>query len=351
MVGTFTLVLVIVIIFIALIFDYTNGFHDSANSIATIVSTKVLSPKKAVLMAAACNFLAAFTFGVAVANTISKIININNIDKGLVPYIVLGGLIGAIAWNLITWYLGLPTSSSHALIGGLTGSGVVAGMIYTASIMGGLHAIKVDTIITVVIFMFVSPVIGFIAAFIFMAGALWVCRRSTQAKVDRWFKRLQLLSASAYSFAHGTNDAQKTIGIIIPLLFAIDYFGKNASPSDMYAPWWIIIAAYAAIALGTLSGGWRIVKTMGSKITKLRPIHGFASEMGGFVTTIGSSLCGIPVSTTHIKTASIMGVGATKRLSAVRWGVAREIVWAWILTIPLSALIGAAAFFVISLFL
>jgi len=351
MVSTFMFALVIFIIFLALVFDYTNGFHDSANSIATIVSTKVLSPKKAVLLAAFFNFVAAFTFGVAVANTISKIINLNGLDKGIIPYIILGGLIGAIGWNLITWYLGLPTSSSHALIGGLTGSGVVAGMVLTSSFIGGLHAIKIETIVTVVIFMFVSPIVGFVAAFLFMVGALWVSSRSTQAKVDKWFKRLQLLSASAYSFSHGTNDAQKTIGIIIPLLFAIDYFGKNATASDMYVPFWVIIAAYTAIALGTLSGGWRIVKTMGTKITKLRPIHGFASEMGGFVTTIVSSLMGIPVSTTHIKCASIMGVGATKRLSAVRWGVAREIVWAWILTIPLSALIGGTAFFLISLFL
>lgn len=351
MVDAFTLGLVIFIIFLALVFDFTNGFHDSANSIATVVSTKVLSPRQAVVMAAVFNFVAAFFFSVAVASTISKIINVREFDTGLIPYIVLGGLIGAIGWNLITWYLGLPTSSSHALIGGLSGSGIVAGIMTHGSLMGGIHAVKMETVRTVVLFMFLSPLIGFIVAFIFMVIVLWICKGFTQGKVDKWFRKLQLVSAAAYSFSHGTNDAQKTIGIILPLLFSIGYYGANADPTKLPVPWWVILAAYSAIALGTLSGGWRIVKTMGNKITRLRPVHGFAAETAGTATILFATLIGIPVSTTHIICTAIMGVGATRRLSAVRWGVARSIVAAWIFTIPLSAAIGAVAFFLIYLFL
>jgi PiT family inorganic phosphate transporter len=342
MVATFTLIVVIFTILLALIFDFTNGFHDSANSIATVVSTKVLSPRNAVIMAAFFNFIAAFGFGVAVASTISKIIDLKIVDVDMIPYIVLGGLCGAIGWNLITWYLGLPTSSSHALIGGLVGSGLAA---------AGFEAVKWDKIETVVAFMFLSPLIGFGIAFVFMVIVLWVCKGFSQSKVDGWFRKLQLVSAAAYSFSHGTNDAQKTMGIIVPLLFSIGYFSSSVDAHDLPVPIWVILAAHAAIALGTLTGGWRIVKTMGQKITRLRPVHGFAAETGGFATIMVASFMGIPVSTTHIICSSIMGVGATKRFSAVRWGVARSILWAWILTIPMSALIAFVSFSIFSIFL
>lgn len=339
---TSALIFVIIIIIIALIFDFTNGFHDSANSIATVVSTKVLSPKKAVVFAAFFNFLAAFGFGVAVASTISKIIHLGYVEnafgKEIIPFIVLGGLIGAISWNILTWLLGLPTSSSHALIGGLMGAGISA---------AGLAAIKFSTIELVVIFMLLSPIIGLACGFLFMICVLWVCKKSSQSKVDKYFRKLQLFSSAAYSFSHGTNDAQKTMGIITPLLFSIGYYGASVDPEHLPVPWWVIFAACAAIALGTLAGGWRIVKTMGQRITTLRPVHGFSAETGGAATIIGASIAGIPVSTTHIICSSIMGVGATKRASAVRWGVARNIVWAWILTIPISALIGGLSFLIL----
>jgi PiT family inorganic phosphate transporter len=346
MVAFTTLVLVIVIIFIALVFDFTNGFHDSANSIATIVLTKVLSPRNAVMFAAFFNFIAAFGFGVAVASTISKIVNLHYIEMGpgieIIPYIVLSGLIGAISWNIMTWYLGLPTSSSHALIGGLMGAGISA---------AGFAAIKFSTIQTIVIFMVISPILGFIGGFFFMAAMFWLCRKSSQTKVDKYFRRLQLVSAGAFSFSHGTNDAQKTMGIIVPLLFSIGYFGANANPENLPVPMWVILSAHAAIALGTLIGGWRIVKTLGQKVTKLHPVHGFSAETSGAATIIGASLIGIPVSTTHIISGSLMGVGSTRRLSSVRWVVARKIVWAWFLTILVSALIGFLVFYVIHFFI
>jgi PiT family inorganic phosphate transporter len=336
------LILVIIIIFLALVFDFTNGFHDSANAIATVVSTKVLTPRQAVGFAAFFNFVAAFGFGVAVASTISKIIHLNIVAVNLIPYIILGGLIGAISWNIITWYLGLPTSSSHALIGGIMGSGISA---------AGYAVIKYETVELATIFMFVSPIIGLIFGFLFMVAVLWICRRSSKSKVDRYFKRLQLFSAGIYSFSHGTNDAQKTMGIITPLLFSIGYFGASVNPNNLPVPIWVILSAHAAIALGTLAGGWRIVKTMGHRITKLRPVHGFAAETAGAATILGASIAGIPVSTTHVICSAIMGVGATKRVSAVRWGIARNIVWVWILTIPISALLGFVAFKVIQLFI
>ena len=335
------IVFVIIIILIALVFDFTNGFHDSANSIATVVSTKVLSPRQAVAFAAFFNFIAAFAFGVAVASTISKIIQLNYILTEWIPYIVLGGLIGAISWNIITWFLGLPTSSSHALIGGLGGAGISA---------AGFSAIKMATVKTVVIYMIVSPIVGMIVGFFFMVLVLRAVRRKNPAKINKWFKKLQLISAGLYSFSHGTNDAQKTMGIITPLLFSIGYAGVGSDPAHLRVPIEVILMAHTAIALGTLAGGWRIVKTMGSKITKLTPVYGFAAETAGATTIIGASLAGIPVSTTHIICTSIMGVGATKRFSAVRWGIARRIVWAWILTIPASGLIGFAAFEVIKHF-
>lgn len=331
-------ILVVIIIFLALVFDFTNGFHDSANAIATVVSTKVLTPRQAVGFAAFFNFIAAFGFGVAVASTMSKIIHLNMVETNLIPHIILGGLIGAISWNLITWYLGLPTSSSHALIGGIMGSGISA---------AGLAVIKYETVELAAIFMFISPIIGLIFGFLFMVAVLWICRKRSRSKVDQYFKKLQLFSAGIYSFSHGTNDAQKTMGIITPLLFSIGYFGASVDPNNLPVPFWVILSAHAAIALGTLAGGWRIVKTMGHRITKLRPVHGFAAETAGAATILGASIAGIPVSTTHVISSSIMGVGATKRVSAVRWGIARNIVWVWILTIPISALIGFVAFKVI----
>jgi PiT family inorganic phosphate transporter len=330
--------LILIIIGIALIFDFTNGFHDSANSISTVVSTKVLSPRKAVVFAAFFNFVAAFGFGVAVASTVSKIIHLDFVETAVIPYIILGALIGAITWNMITWVFGLPTSSSHALIGGLAGAGISA---------AGLAAIKWSTVELVVTFMFVSPVIGLVCGFLFMAAVLWITRKANKQSAETYFKRLQLCSAAAYSFSHGTNDAQKTMGIILPLLFSIGYFGASVDPNNLPVPLWVILASYTAIALGTLSGGWRIVKTMGYKITKLRPVHGFAAETAGAATILGASVAGIPVSTTHIICTSIMGVGTTMGTSTVKWGVARTIMWAWVLTIPISAIIGFAAFAVI----
>jgi PiT family inorganic phosphate transporter len=332
--------LIVVIIGIALVFDFTNGFHDSANSISTVVSTKVLSPRSAVVFAAFFNFVAAFAFGVAVASTISKIIQLEIVETAIIPFIILSALIGAISWNLITWYFGIPTSSSHALIGGMTGAGLAA---------AGIVAIKWSTVGQVALFMILSPLIGLACGFLFMAAILNLSKNADKTSSETTFKRLQLFSAAAYSFSHGTNDAQKTMGIIVPLLFSIGYFGTSVNPNNLPVPIWVILAAHTAIALGTLSGGWRIVKTMGYKITKLRPVHGFAAETAGASTIIGASLLGIPVSTTHIICTSIMGVGTTSGSSTVKWGVARTIVWAWILTIPVSAGIGFAAFTVIRL--
>jgi PiT family inorganic phosphate transporter len=333
--------LIVIIIGIALVFDFTNGFHDSANSISTVVSTKVLSPRNAVVFAAFFNFIAAFGFGVAVASTISKIIELTIVPAAVIPYIVLGALAGAISWNIITWFFGLPTSSSHALIGGLAGAGIAA---------AGLAAIKWSTIELVVTFMILSPLIGLICGFLFMALILNLTKKANKESAEGHFKRLQLCSAAAYSFSHGTNDAQKTMGIILPLLFSIGYFGASVDPNNLPMPLWVILASYAAIALGTLSGGWRIVRTMGYKITKLRPVHGFAAETAGAATILGASAAGIPVSTTHVICSSIMGVGTTMGSSTVKWGVARSIMFAWILTIPISAVIGFVAFAVIRVF-
>lgn len=330
--------LIVVIIGIALVFDFTNGFHDSANSISTVVSTKVLTPRNAVLFAAFFNFVAAFGFGVAVASTISKIIHLDFVQTGIVPYIILSSLIGAISWNLITWFFGLPTSSSHALIGGLTGAGISA---------AGLAAIKWSTVGQVAFFMVVSPVIGLVCGFLFMTVILNLTKKANKQSAETYFRRLQLFSAASYSFSHGTNDAQKTMGIIVPLLFSIGYFGASVDPNNLPVPFWVILISYTAIGLGTLSGGWRIVRTMGYKITKLRPVHGFAAETAGAATILGASVAGIPVSTTHIICTSIMGVGSTMGSSTVKWGVARSIMFAWILTIPISALIGFGVFAIV----
>jgi inorganic phosphate transporter, PiT family len=335
-------ILVIFVIGVALVFDFTNGFHDSANSISTVVSTKVLSPGNAVAFAAFFNFVAAFAFGVAVASTISKIINLETVDENLIPFIVLAALIGAISWNIITWLSGLPTSSSHALIGGLVGAGLAA---------AGIAAVKFSTVGIIAAFMIISPIIGLVAGFLFMTIVLWVTRDAHRTTAESYFRRLQLFSAAAYSYSHGTNDAQKTMGIIVPLLFSIGYFGANADPNNLPVPIWVILISHAAIALGTLTGGWRIVRTMGYRITNLRPVHGFSAETAGAGTILGASLIGIPVSTTHIICSSIMGVGTTMGFSTVKWGVARRIMWAWILTIPISAAISFASFSAIALFL
>ncbi|HUK93352.1 MAG TPA: inorganic phosphate transporter [Methanomicrobiales archaeon] len=330
-----TPILIGLIILVALAFDFTNGFHDSANAISTIVSTKVLTPRQAVLFAAFFNFVAAFAFGVAVASTISKLVKLDVVPFDAIPWIALSALVGAIGWNIMTWYLGLPTSSSHALIGGLLGAGIAS---------SGVAAIHLGTFAIIVLFMVLSPVIGLACGFFFMIAVLWVAKDTSRSRVDTYFRKLQLISAGAFSFSHGSNDAQKTMGVITPLLFSIGYFGAGVNPNLLPVPIWVILAAHSAIALGTLSGGWRIVKTMGYKITRLRPVDGFAAETASAATIIGASMAGIPVSTTHVITSAIMGVGTTRGTSAVKWGMARSIIWAWILTIPVSALIGYASF-------
>ena len=323
---------VVFIVFVALVFDFINGFHDAANSIATIVSTRVLTPLQAVVWAAFFNFVAAFGFGVHVATTVGKgVVHAEIVDQ----WVILAGLIGAIVWDLITWHWGLPTSSSHALIGGFAGAGVAkAGF-------GGLVA---SGLIKIGIFMVLAPLIGLTVGFLMMLTTIWIFHRETPGRIDRIFRRGQLVSAAAYSLGHGTNDAQKTMGIIAVLLFTTGHLGK-----EFFVPTWVILSAHAAIALGTMAGGWRIVKTMGMRITKLRPIGGFSAETAGAVTLIGTALGGIPVSTTHTISGAIMGVGAIQRFSAVRWGVAGRIVWAWIFTIPAAALVAAACWLLLRL--
>jgi len=314
------------IVVVALVFDYINGFHDAANSIATVVSTRVLSPGKAVVWAAFFNFAAIFIFGTAVAKTMgSGMIELAVVSSA----VVLGGLIGAIVWDLITWYYGLPTSSSHALIGGYAGAAVAK---------AGPTAIIVAGWTKTLIFIVLSPLIGLCLGFGLMAAIFWLCRRTAPSRVDALFRRLQLLSAALFSLGHGANDAQKTMGIIASALFAGGYI------TTFEIPLWVELSAYTAIAAGTLSGGWRIIHTMGSKITRLQPVGGFAAETSGAVSLFTATALGVPVSTTHTITGAIVGVGATRRLSAVRWGIAGQIVWAWVLTIPASALIAAAAY-------
>ena len=318
------------LIVLALLFDFMNGFHDAANAIATVVSTGVLKPQTAVAMAAFFNFVAVFVVGLGVAKAIGKGI----IEPGVVDqYVIFGALMGAIGWNLITWYYGIPSSSSHALIGGLVGAAVAkAGT--GALISGGL--------VYTVAFIVLAPLLGFVLGATIMLIVSWLFVRSTPRKVDIWFRRLQLVSAAGYSLGHGGNDAQKTLGIIWMLLIA----SGNLSPDAASPPKVWIIACYAAISFGTLFGGWRIVKTMGQKITKLKPVGGFCAETGGAITLIMSSFFGIPVSTTHTITGAIVGVGAARRMSAVRWGVAGNIVWAWIFTIPASAFMAALAWWI-----
>jgi len=328
-----SLVLVTVIVAIALIFDYTNGFHDAANSIATVVSTRVLSPGRAVLLAAFFNFVAFFLFTHAVAKTVySGLVDPTQVNE----WVVLAGLVGAVSWNLITWYLGLPTSSSHALIGGYAGAAIAN---------SGLQALLFDAKwpkgwAGTLSFIVISPTVGMLAGLLLMTAVFWVFRRVAPSRVDKYFRFLQLLSSSLFSLSHGSNDAQKTMGIIMAALVPVGCVDPKAD-----IPYWVGLAAFLAIGLGTLSGGWRIVKTMGSKITKLRPVGGFCAETGGATAVFLATNFGIPVSTTHTITGAIVGVGATRRLSAVRWGVAGRIVWAWVITIPAAGLIAAATYY------
>lgn len=341
-----TLLLLIFTVLVALTFDFINGFHDAANSIATVVSTRVLSPKLAVLWAAFFNFVAAFIFGTAVAKTIGKgMIQLDIVTQ----YVVIAGLLGAIVWDLLTWWWGLPTSSSHALIGGYAGAAIAR-----AALFHGWHnAFKVIIVsgwTKTVAFILIAPVMGLVLGFILMVIVYWIFRKNSPRQVDTWFRKLQLLSAAAYSLGHGGNDAQKTMGIIAGALYAAGVMSK----ADITASWgiyhWpIILSAHAAIALGTYFGGWKIVHTMGSKITKLKPVGGFCAETAGAITLGLTAKFGIPVSTTHTITGAIVGVGTTHRLSAVRWGVATRIVWAWVLTIPASAIVAAGTWWLLHL--
>ena len=318
------------LILLALIFDFINGFHDAANSIATVVSTRVLSPGKAVLWAAFFNFVAAFGFGTAVAKTVGA----GMVDLDIVTYtVIFGGLVGAITWNLITWYFGLPTSSSHALFGGYAGAAVAK---------AGFGSLIASGWTKTLVFIVVAPMIGLAVGLGLMTAIYWLFRHSRPAKVTGWFRHLQLLSAAGFSLMHGANDAQKTMGIITGVLVTGGYL------ATFDVPFWVVLAAHGAIGLGTLSGGWRIIHTMGNKITKLQPPGGFAAETGAAVAIFTATQLGVGISTTHTITGAIVGVGATRRLSAVRWGVARQIVWAWVLTIPASAAIGAISYLVAS---
>ncbi len=336
-----TVAFVLAIVLVAFVFDFVNGFHDSANSIATVVSTRVRSPRVAVVWAAFFNFVAAFGFGTAVAKTMgSGLINIAVVD----PTVIVAGLLGAIAWDLITWYYAIPSSSSHALMGGYAGA-AVAKVGVGALIPGGW--------LKPILFIFLSPLIGFALGVVMMVAVGWGFRRAHPRQIDTWFRRLQLVSAAAYSLGHGTNDAQKTMGIVVGLLFSAQA-AFQAFPLQVLhittvdtIPLWVILWAHAAIALGTLAGGWRIVRTMGQRITKLRPYGGFCAESAGAMSLFIASHFGIPVSTTHTITGAISGVGATQRISSVRWGLAGRIVWAWVLTIPLSAVMAAVAYFVV----
>ncbi|HWN43230.1 MAG TPA: inorganic phosphate transporter [Thermoanaerobaculia bacterium] len=321
--------LLVFIILIALVFDFLNGFHDAANSIATVVSTRVLSPQKAVIWAAFFNFIAAFVLGTHVAKTIGQ----GMIDLAVVTQeVVLAGLLGAITWNLLTWYWGLPVSSSHALIGGYAGAAVAK---------AGMGSILWSGWTKTLMFIVLAPTIGMLLGFFLMVSVTWIFRRWHPSRLDRVFRRLQLVSAGLYSLGHGGNDAQKTMGIITGLLVA------SGQLKEFVVPMWVILISHAAIAFGTMFGGWRIVKTMGTRITKLQPFGGFCAETAGAITLVGATLGGIPVSTTHTITGAIIGVGATKRLSAVKWGVAGRIVWAWVLTIPIAAAVSATCYLLI----
>ena len=324
----------VTLVAVALLFDFMNGFHDAANSIATIVSTRVLKPHHAVLWAAAFNFLAYFIFQLKVASTIGK----GTIDPSIVDhYVIFGALVGAISWNIITWYYGIPSSSSHALVGGLVGAAIAK---------AGVDSLITAGVLKIVAFIFVAPFLGFMIGGLLMVAVSWLCRNMAPKKVDKHFRRLQLLSAAAYSLGHGGNDAQKTVGIIWMILIAA---GLSTTSSPI--PPWVVLACYTAMGLGTMFGGWRIVKTMGNRITKLNQPRGFSANSGGAITLFLASSFGIPVSTTHTITGAIAGVGTTRGARRVRWGVAGGIVWAWILTIPCSALIAAISWYLGTLIL
>jgi PiT family inorganic phosphate transporter len=339
---TASFIFVLCLIALALVFDYINGFHDAANSIATVVSTRVLSPGIAVLWAAFFNFVAFAVFGTRVAKAIGDGVRMDLIAQEWRLYVLLAALLGAIIWNLITWWLGLPTSSSHALLGGYAGAGIAA--------YGGFHGLlKTDVWMRTIKFIVLSPFIGALLGFAMMVAVSWICRRWSPHRVDKFFRRGQLLSAAAFSLGHGGNDAQKTMGIMTAVLAAGGIVSYGANGTLPAIPIWVVLAAHAAIALGTLSGGWRIVRTMGTKITKLKPVGGFCAETGAAITLAYVTLTGTPVSTTHTITGAIVGVGATRRLSAVKWGIAGRIVWAWVLTIPVAASIAALSFLIIRL--
>jgi PiT family inorganic phosphate transporter len=326
------MLLLVIIIFLALFFDFINGMNDAANSVATIVSTRVLTPRQAVLWAAFFNFAAAFLFGVHVANTIGKGI----IDTRLVSApMILATLLGGIVWSYVCTHMGFPISVSHALVGGLVGSAVAK---------SGARALIVSGLLKISLFIVLAPLIGLVLGYVIMILVMWLCHKHSPQTVDRWFRRLQLVSAALYSIGHGTNDAQKTMGIIALLLFSTGRLGAT-----FYVPFWVVICCYLAIALGTLSGGWRVIETLGMKMTKLKPVHGFSAETAAASSILFSTFIGVPVSTTHTITGAIIGVGATSRLSAIRWGLAYRIVWAWVLTIPGAALISALCWYGISL--
>jgi inorganic phosphate transporter, PiT family len=324
------LISVVAIVLLALVFDFTNGFHDAANSIATVVSTRVLTPSMAVVWAAFFNFAAVLVFHTGVANTVGKTVDPEVVSEA----VIFAGLAGAVTWNFLTWWLGLPTSSSHALIGGFAGAGVAK---------AGFSVLNAASLEKTILFIAVSPLLGMVLGFTLMLANLWLFRRATPARVDGLFRRLQLLSAAAFSLGHGGNDAQKTMGIISALLVGAGYL-KLKPNGDLPVPPWVVVAAYSAISLGTLVGGWRIVKTLGQRITALKPVGGFSAETAAAISLYLATFLGIPVSTTHTITGAIVGVGATRRLSAVRWGVAGRIVWAWILTIPAAAAIAAVTY-------
>jgi PiT family inorganic phosphate transporter len=333
-------VLVVFIIAVALVFDYTNGMHDAANSIATVVSTRVLSPGVAVAWAAFFNFIAFAVFGTAVAKMIGGgLVDLKPIPKELHLYVLLAGLFGVIIWNLITWYLGLPTSSSHALIGGYAGAAITA--------YGGFAVIIPSGWYLTLAFIVLSPLIGMTLGYILMLAVYWIFRNTSVSKVDKGFRVGQLFSAAAFSLGHGGNDAQKTMGIITAVLVAGGFLSTAADGKLPEIPLWVVLSAHAAIGLGTLTGGWRIVKTMGSKIAKLQPVGGFCAETAGAITLFANTFAGVPVSTTHTITGAIVGVGSVKRFSAVKWGVAGRIVWAWVLTIPMAGLIGGVSYLLI----
>jgi len=343
-----TEIFALVIIFAALVFDFANGWHDAANSIATVVSTRVLRPGVAVVWAAAFNFLAFLVFGTHVAKTVGEgLVDVGRVAEDWRLWVLLCALLGAIAWDVITWWFGLPSSSSHALVGGYAGAAITAQLITGGSFAGLLQA---KGWILTLSFIVASPLLGMLLGFLNMVALYWVFRHSKPEKVDHIFRRGQLLSAAAYSLGHGGNDAQKTMGIMTAVLVSGGLLASGADGGLPDIPLWVVLSAHAAIALGTMTGGWRIVHTLGSRITKLRPIGGFAAETAGATTLFMNTLLGIPVSTTHTITGAIVGVGAAHRLSAVRWGIARRVVWAWVLTIPIAGAVSAACLLIVKLF-